>query len=63
MRRRANRDLSLGEGVLAVAGAMRPLATPRPQKGRTQTRRTPVETPLPVKTQGGTMNRVFNELA
>ena len=41
MRRRANRDLSLGEGVLAVAGAMRPRATPRPQKGRTQTRRTP----------------------
>ena len=35
-RRRANRGLSLREGVLAVAGAMRPRATPRPQK-RTHT--------------------------
>ena len=41
MRRRANRGLSLRDGVLAVAGAMRPRATPHPQQGHTQTRRTP----------------------
>ena len=37
MWRRANRGLSLREGVLAVAGTMRPRATPRPQKRHTHT--------------------------
>ena len=41
VRRAVHRGLSLREGVLAKASAVRPRATPRTQKGYTQTTRTP----------------------
>ena len=39
--RAVHQGLSLREGVLAKASAVRPRATPRSQKGHTQTQRTP----------------------